>query len=77
MLRQLHPVAFVIAFCVGILYVYTVQPEPTVVVKFPTPYNAGQQVYTDKAGTCYTYQADQVACPADKKAVGAAFAKLK
>jgi len=51
------------AFAVGILCVYLMAPTPTLVVKFPTPYNAGKITYEDKANTCYNYSAEKVSCP--------------
>jgi hypothetical protein len=40
-------------------------PKPEVVVKFPSPYNAGKIVYNDKAHNCFVYNAEEVACPKD------------
>jgi hypothetical protein len=56
--------SFVGAFAVGILFVYLMAPTPTVVVKFPTPYNAGKVTYEDKSQTCYQYSAEKVTCDA-------------
>ena len=58
---------FIAAFCVGILYVYLIAPAPQVVLKFPSPYNAGRITYKDKANNCYQYKAEkQDSCPNDK-----------
>lgn len=62
--------AFVIAFAIGLLYVYIATPHRKVVVKYPTPYNAGKVVYNDSVdGTCYKYKSDEVPCPKDGKNV--------
>ncbi len=46
---------FIIAFAVGVLYVYITHPSPTVVYKYPTPYNSSKTIYTDAAGNCYKF----------------------
>ena len=62
---NLNPYYFAAAFGIGMLIVYISTPPPQVVLKFPSPYNAGTIEYTDKAGACYTYKAEQVPCPKD------------
>jgi hypothetical protein len=57
---------FLLAFSFGLLLCYVMTPMPEVVLKFPTPFNAGRVVYRDKADTCYVYRADAVSCPMDK-----------
>jgi hypothetical protein len=56
---------FFVAFSVGILYVYLVHPKPPVVIKFPTPLNAGKVIYKDTSGTCYVYNAKPTKCTPD------------
>lgn len=53
---------FIIAFSFGILWVYMVTPPPEIVVKFPSPYNAGAVTYKDKSDSCYKYKAEVVDC---------------
>ena len=62
-------IAFFIAFAIGIVLVYISTPAPTVVYKFPTPYNAGKVVYRDDAQNCYKFAVDTVKCPADKSLI--------
>ena len=66
---RINPTYFLIAFCVGILFVYLASPQPSVIVKFPTPYNAGKVTYRDKSNTCYQYKAEKTSCPAKKSLV--------
>jgi hypothetical protein len=54
---------FIIAFSVGLFVCYIMAPTPEVVIKFPSPYNAGRVLYKDKSDTCYRFRADRVACP--------------
>lgn len=56
---------FIAAFAVGLLVTYLTAPAPTIVVKFPSPYNSGQITYKDKANNCYKYSATKSECPAD------------
>jgi hypothetical protein len=62
---KIRPLYFFLAFAVGILYCYIVSPKPQLIMKFPSPYNAGKITYTDKADNCYKYKADKVDCPTD------------
>ena len=63
--KYLDPFIFLIAFAVGMLAVYTIQPQPTIIYKFPTPENAGQYTYQDENKNCYKYEAKEVKCPSD------------
>jgi hypothetical protein len=62
---KIRPLYFFVAFSVGLLACYIMTPPPNVVVRFPSPYNAGKVVYKDKGQSCYTFSADQVECPTD------------
>jgi hypothetical protein len=64
--RSIRPLWFFAAFAVGLLMCYVMTPPPEVVVKFPSPYNAGKVVYKDKAQNCFVYNSDEVACPKDR-----------
>jgi hypothetical protein len=57
----LNPLAFVLAFGVGLLFVYITNPKIKVVIKFPTPLNAGKVIYRDN-GECYKYKVEEVDC---------------
>lgn len=65
----IDPFYFFVAFGIGILIVYISTPPPEVVLKFPSPYNAGKVLYKDKANSCYRYKAEDVACPRDKSMI--------
>ena len=68
-LEYIIPEWFFSAFFVGILIALVYKPDPTVVVKYPTPYNTKSVVYKDKADNCYSYEPQSVVCPTDPKAV--------
>jgi hypothetical protein len=69
MLRNIRPLYFFVSFAIGLLLVYVFHPPPTVVVKFPSPYNAGKVTYEDKHDSCYKYVANKVDCPSDNKEI--------
>lgn len=56
----------IIGFVVGILLVYITQAKPKVVIKYPTPDNAGKVTYLDDSGVCYKYKSTEVSCPLNK-----------
>jgi hypothetical protein len=68
---KIRPLYFFAAFSIGLFMCYIMAPAPEVVVKFPSPYNAGRVVYKDKADTCFKYNASKVSCPLDKSAIKA------
>lgn len=54
---------FLVSLVLGFIFVYlSAAPTETVLV-YPTPENAGQVEYKDKAGTCFSYKAMEVTCP--------------
>ena len=69
LLGRIRPLWFFVSFAFGLLACYILTPAPEVVVRFPSPYNAGQVVYRDKAQNCFTYSATEVGCPKDGKGV--------
>ncbi len=67
--KKIQPLYFFLAFAIGLLLCYVTNPKPEVIVKFPSPYNAGQIIYKDKADSCYKYNASKVTCPTDKSLI--------
>jgi len=65
----IDPFWFILSLGVGLLYVYLTTRSPEVVIKYPTPENAGKIVYHDSNDVCYKYRAEKVACPVDKSKV--------
>lgn len=60
------PLYFFVALFIGLFYTYLTTPMPEVIIKYPTPDNAGNIIYKDRADVCYKYIAKPVPCPADK-----------
>lgn len=67
--NKLHPLAFLVSFAIGMFFVYVLQPETKVIIKHPTPENAGKIIYHDKANNCYKYMAKEIDCPSDKSLI--------
>lgn len=62
--EKLSPLYFMLAFVIGIVLCYVIEPQKKVVLKFPSPTNAGKVTYMDKQGQCYKYNAQKLdACP--------------
>jgi len=67
MIAQLNVFAFVIAFAVGMLFIYMFSAPPVVVVKFPSPWNSGNIVYkSENDKSCFVYKAKKTECPIDE-----------
>ncbi len=64
-LDRLNFFYFLLSFTIGLFFCYITNPKPEIVLKFPSPTNAGKVVYKDKADQCYSYKAEKTACPHD------------
>ena len=63
--NKLNPYAFLLAFAVGIFFCYITLPPMKIIIKHPTPDNAGKVVYHDEDDNCFKYNAEEVSCPTD------------
>jgi hypothetical protein len=54
--------AFIIAFTIGILFVYLSAPKQKIIIKYPNPYNSDKIVYRSENDVCYKYKAEKVDC---------------
>lgn len=61
-LDKLNFFYFILSFSVGIFLCYVTTPPAQIVLKFPSPSNAGKVIYKDKDGQCYSYKADKSVC---------------
>jgi hypothetical protein len=66
---KIHSLYFFISLAVGLLLCYIYNPKPDMVVKFPSPFNAGNIIYKDKGDACYKFNASKVSCPRDKSLI--------
>jgi hypothetical protein len=66
--EKINPVVFLIAFCFGLFIVYISAPQPTVVIKYPTPDNS-DIIFKDDADNCYSFNIEETTCPSDKGSI--------
>ena len=64
MIKHFLWMPFVCGIIVGIVGIYFIKPEATVVFKYPTPENVGTLTYKDKNNVCYKYSGKEVSCDA-------------
>ena len=61
MFHWINTTCFVISFCIGIMFVYAMNPPIKVVYKFPSPDNENI-IYKDDSDSCYKYHSQEVPC---------------
>lgn len=66
---KVNSIIFLLALGIGMFFVYITHPEPTIIIKHPTPDNAGKIIYQDKSDSCYKYKATEVKCPDDPELI--------
>lgn len=66
---RIKPFYFLLAFCIGLFFVYISDPPKKVIVRHPNPQNAGKTVYQNNDESCYQYIAKEVKCPLDKSLI--------
>ena len=54
--------SFIIAFVLGLCYVYYVAPKAKNMIKYPTPFNSNKITYKNYDDMCYKYVATEVSC---------------
>ena len=56
---------FLVSLSIGLLFAYLSTPPPTIIHVYPTPDNANEIEYIDKANNCFKFDAKEVKCPSD------------
>lgn len=69
LLDKIKLLYFLISFSIGLFFCYITQPPAEIVMKFPSPNNAGKVTYKDKDGQCYVYHADKISCASHEHGV--------
>ena len=67
--KYLNLKCFLISFFIGMFMVYISIPLPEVVIKYPTPHNAGKIIYKDSSDMCYVYDVEETQCSKDGKRI--------
>lgn len=60
---------FLLSLSVGLLFAYLSTPPPTIIHVYPTPDNAADMEYIDKANNCFKFDANEVKCPSDRSLI--------
>jgi hypothetical protein len=60
---------FLVSLSIGLLFAYLSTPAPTVIHVYPTPDNASEMEYIDKANNCFKFDATEVKCPSDRSLI--------
>ena len=67
--NQINPLYFFVSLFIGLFFGYVTTPEPTIIIKYPTPYNHNKVTYKDNSGVCYKYRMHKIYCPNDKNKI--------
>lgn len=63
----LNPLVFLIAFGIGVIFVYLYKEPPKIVFKHPTPENIANTIFRNqKTGSCYKYRMTAIPCPPEE-----------
>lgn len=62
MLKHIRPFYLLIGIIIGVIAILFINPEKSVIFKYPTPDNSGKLIYKDKNNVCYKYSANAVDC---------------
>lgn len=68
LLKVIKPHYFIVAFAIGMFYVYITAPRPEIVEKFPSPYNAGSIKYKNN-NSCYIFSSNKTECPINESLI--------
>ena len=66
---SIDPFYFFISLVIGLFFAYLFTPTPEVIIRYPTPENAGKIIYQDTNNICYKYKAKEIQCPSDKSKI--------
>ena len=62
MFRRFQLIPFLIGIIIGVIAIFCIKPEKTVVHKYPNPETSEKIIYKDKNGICYGYAPTKVDC---------------
>lgn len=56
---KIIPIYFITSIFITMLILYIIQPEPVIIVKYPSPRNEVSDVYIDDKGVYYRYYREE------------------
>lgn len=67
LLNNIDTFWFLVSLCFGLMLVYCTNPVPDIIIKYPTPENADNLIFTDDSNNCYKFKTKLVRCPNSNK----------
>ena len=62
LIQTINPFIFMLSFCIGIFFTYSLTSAPEVIYIYPNPHNTGDTIYKDDGDSCFKYLSEKVAC---------------
>lgn len=62
---SIHPLLFMVAFCIGLFFTYSLTSAPEVIYIYPNPHNIQDTIYKDDSDKCFKYTSEKVKCTAN------------
>lgn len=56
---QIIPIYLITSIFVTMLILYIIQPDPVVIIKYPSPHEEVSDVYIDDNNVCYRYYREE------------------
>ena len=63
--NSIHPLLFMISFCIGLFFTYSLTSAPEVIYIYPNPHNLQDTIYKDNSDKCFKYTSQKVDCTED------------
>jgi len=63
--HSIHPLLFMLSFCVGLFFTYSLTSAPEVIYVYPNPHNLQDTIYTDDSDKCFKYTSQKIKCTKD------------
>ena len=60
--NYIHPLLFMVSFCIGLFFTYSLTSAPEVIYIYPNPHNVQDTIYKDDLDKCFKYTSETVEC---------------
>ena len=55
LLNSIHPLLFMVSFCIGLFFTYSLTSAPEILYVYPNPHNLQDTIYKDDSDKCFKY----------------------
>ena len=62
LLNSIHPLLFMVSFCIGLFFTYSLTSAPEILYVYPNPHNLQDTIYKDDSDKCFKYTSNKVEC---------------